>query len=84
MSKKDKLITRFLELPIDFRWDELRRLLNHFGFKESQKGKSSGSRVAFYCEGYPPILLHKPHPGKIMKHYQIKEIKSYLETEGFL
>lgn len=84
MSKKDKLLARFSGLPKDFTWSELRLILHYFGFEELQKGKTSGSRVGFYLEGYPPILLHKPHPGKILKQYQMKEIKTYLETEGFI
>lgn len=84
MSKKDKLISRFSRLPKDFSWEELTSLLTYFGFKETQKGKTSGSRVGFYLENYPPILLHKPHPGKIMKPYQLEAIKVYLEAEGFL
>jgi hypothetical protein len=25
-----------------------------------------------------PIMLHKPHPSRIMKHYQLKQIKEVL------
>ena len=84
MSKKLKLVERFTSLPKDFSWSELSSLLKLFGFEEMQMGKTSGSRARFYKAGYPPILLHKPHPGKILKEYQIKYIKEYLEEEGFL
>lgn len=84
MSKQDKLIARFSSLPKDFTWNELKALLSYLGFEEVATGKTSGSRVRFYQKDYPPILLHKPHPGKIMKAYQIKEIKNFLENEGFL
>jgi hypothetical protein len=84
MSKKEKLISRFTTLPKDFTWNELKALLESFGFEEFQAGKTSGSRVRFYQENYPPILIHKPHPGKILKLYQMKIIKEYLEIEDFL
>ena len=84
MSKRDKLIWRFLTLPKDFTWAELKALLECFGFEESNAGKTSGSRVRFYQENYTPVMIHKPHPGKILKHYQLKYIKEYLQNEGFL
>lgn len=84
MSRKDKLLVRFLTLPKDFAWLELKALLEYFGFEESQAGKTSGSRVRFYQDSYPPIMLHKPHPEKILKYYQLKYIKEYLQNEGFI
>jgi len=45
MSKKEKLIARFLGMPSDFHYDEMVKLLGHFGFEEVKKGKTSGSRV---------------------------------------
>lgn len=34
MSKKDKLIARFMSLPSDFHYNELTKLLGHYNFKE--------------------------------------------------
>lgn len=79
MSKKEKLITRFLILPSDFHYDEMVTLLAYFGFIEVKKGKTSGSRVKFENEEGVPIILHKPHPGGIMKKYQMKQVKEILE-----
>jgi hypothetical protein len=78
MSKKEKLIARFLTLPSDFHYDEVVKLLGYFGFEEVKKGKTSGSRVKFMNQQGVPILLHKPHPTGIMKHYQLKQIKEVL------
>ena len=78
MSKKSKLIDRFLRLPSDFHYDETVRLLGYFGFTEVKKGKTSGSRVKFIDEGGIGIYLHKPHPSGIMKKYQLKQIKETL------
>ncbi len=78
MSKKDKLIQRFLELPSDFYYKEMVTLLSYFGFVEVKKGKTSGSRVKFQNKINTPIILHKPHPNGIMKRYQMKQIKEVL------
>jgi hypothetical protein len=78
VSKKDKLIQRFVSLPSDFHYDEVVRLLNYFGFTEVKKGKTSGSRVKF-VSGDTIIIMHKPHPSGIMKKYQLKQIKETLK-----
>jgi hypothetical protein len=79
MSKKNKLISRFLNMPSDFHYDEMVNLLGYFGFNEVKKGKTSGSRVKFENEEEVPIILHKPHPSGIMKRYQMKQIMEILE-----
>ncbi|WP_460317661.1 type II toxin-antitoxin system HicA family toxin [Algoriphagus taiwanensis] len=53
-------------------------LLGYFDFYEVKKGKTSGSRVRFENEEGVPIMIHKPHPSGIMKHYQLKQIKEIL------
>jgi len=78
MSKKEKLIQRFLSMPSDFHYDEMVKLLGYFGFTEVKKGKTSGSRVKFENEEGIPIILHKPHPSGIMKKYQMKQINEIL------
>jgi len=78
MSKKEKLIARFLSMPSDFHYDEMVNLLGHFGFEEVKKGKTSGSRVKFEDLAGVPIMLHKPHPSGIMKMYQMRQIKEIL------
>ncbi len=47
MSKKEKLLTRLLQRPKDFSYGELKSLLNGMNYEEFNKGKTSGSRVAF-------------------------------------
>lgn len=81
MSKKDKLIARLLTKPTDFTYAELTRLLAGFGFKEETSGKTSGSRVAFINSTTKQILrLHKPHPGNILKSYQISQLIDELKN----
>ncbi len=79
MSKKDKLIARFLSMPSDFHYDEMVKLVGYFGFKEVKKGKTSGSRVKFMNGEGVPLIMHKPHPTGIMKLYQLKQVKEVLE-----
>ncbi|MFW5657522.1 MAG: type II toxin-antitoxin system HicA family toxin [Bacteroidota bacterium] len=78
MSRKEKLITRFLAMPSDFHYNEVVKLLGYFGFKELNRGKTSGSRVKFINDQGIPIMLHRPHPSGIMKQYQLKQIKEVL------
>ncbi|MCG8305892.1 MAG: type II toxin-antitoxin system HicA family toxin [Cytophagales bacterium] len=78
MSKKEKLIARFLSMPSDFHYDEMVPLLGYYGFYEVKKGKTSGSRVKFENAEGVPIILHKPHPSGIMKKYQMKQVKEIL------
>ena len=81
MTKKNKLIERFLSVPKDFTYDELKTLLRSLGYEESNLGKTSGSRVEFYNEiNYHKFKIHKPHPGKIVKHFYLKIIIEDLKS----
>lgn len=73
MSKKDKLVERLLRRPKDFHYDEAKTLLRCFGFEESNKGRTSGSRVEF-VNGDKSIMLHKPHPSGVLKSYMVKQL----------
>lgn len=84
MSRSDKLISKFKSRPSDFKWNELIRLLSDFGYHLSNNGKTGGSRRRFVHEKFGFITLHEPHPGKILKHYQVDYIISVLEKEGLL
>lgn len=81
MSEIEKLINKFLSKPKDLTWDELMKILAHFGFDEiSKKGKTGGSRVKFINDNSDIINLHKPHPGNIVKPYIIKQIIEKLKS----
>lgn len=84
MGKKDKLIKRLKSKPKDFTFEEAESLLQFFEYERSDKGKTSGSRVCFKSSKHAPILLHKPHPQKELKQYQIKDLLNILEEEGLL
>ncbi len=75
MSKQKKLLERLLSRPKDFTYQEAKTLLIQLGFVEKNKGKTSGSRVQFINNLYKiRIELHKPHPGNILRPYQIENI----------
>ncbi|MDR0794431.1 MAG: type II toxin-antitoxin system HicA family toxin [Chitinophagaceae bacterium] len=85
MAKIDKLIERLLSIPKDFTYMELAKILNHFGYIETTKGKTSGSRVMFIHEKIEtPVRLHKPHPKPILKEYVIKQIIEELKKQKFI
>jgi hypothetical protein len=85
MSKEEKLIKRLLTRPNDFTYNELRSLLSHLGYVESQSGKTSGSRVAFINENDKHIIrLHKPHPGNELKNYQLEQVIEELKARSLI
>ena len=84
MGQKEKLIQRLKAKPKDFTFDEAEALLGYLSYVRSNKGKTSGSRVMFISEEHEAILLHKPHPQKELKAYQIKQLIEVLEQEGLI
>jgi hypothetical protein len=84
MSKTEKLLQRLLSVPRDFTWEELVKLLGVFGYVELKKGKTGGSRRKFADENKNVIILHKPHPGNIVKEYAIRQIITQLKDKGYI
>lgn len=79
MSKLEKEINRLKSNPKDFTYNEAKNILNNLGFYEYNKGKTSGSRVAFINKDNIKIELHKPHPKNILKQYQINILLKLLK-----
>lgn len=84
MGKKEKLTKELKKRPKTFAYSDAESLLNYLNFVRSDKGRTSGSRVMFTNEAHGSILLHKPHPQKDLKSYQIKQLADYLEQEGLI
>ena len=80
MTKIDKLKIRLLSYPNDFTYSELTKLLLSFGYNEVQ---GTGSRVCFSRHNHK-IKLHKPHPGNILKSYQLDLVIEALESKGLI
>ena len=82
MTRSEKLISRFKANPKDFTYKELLRLLSGFGYIELQ---GSGSRVVFHSKKLNhSIKLHRPHPGNILKKYQIHLVLEELKSKDLL
>jgi hypothetical protein len=85
MSRHQKLIEKFLSCPKNFSYDELKTILRRLGYQEMEGGKTSGSRVAFHNpDTHHIIRLHKPHPARTLKEYQLDLIIEELKTRGVL
>lgn len=84
MTRKDKLIQRLKSKPKDFTWNETTSLLTGLGFVEVKTGKTGGSRRRFIGLNNVVITLHKPHPGNILKRYQVEQIIEILSGEDLI
>lgn len=82
MAKIEKLIEKLLSKPTDFTWEELIKILAHFGYRELRKGKTGGSRRRFADDENNIITLHKPHPRNILKPYTVKDVVAHLKERG--
>ncbi|MGX9847799.1 type II toxin-antitoxin system HicA family toxin [Limimaricola litoreus] len=81
MSRRERLLQRFQQVPSDFTWAEFTRLLGYFGYSVRN---SKGSRRMFEGEGLPRLYFHEPHPGNILKKYQIRDALEVLSREGLI
>lgn len=79
MGKIEKLIEKLKQKPKDFTWDEMIKVLKHFGFEQISQGKTNGSRRKFVNEKKQIISLHEPHPKNVLKSYQLAIIIDYLK-----
>jgi hypothetical protein len=84
VGQKEKLIERLKSKPKDFTFKDMETLLGFLGYTRSNKGRTSGSRVMFVSDKHPPIILHKPHPRKVLLSYQINQVIDILDQEGLL
>ncbi len=81
MTKRNKSLNRLFSKPKDFRWAELCTLLKRLGYEQIQ---GDGSRVKFFHrEKDSLIILHSPHPEKVIKSYAIKDVIENLKGAGF-
>lgn len=85
MGKHEKLTEKLLRKPKNFTFDELATVLNGFGYEEEQRGRTSGSAVAFFNKKLnDKILIHKPHPQKEVKRYVLELVIEKLKTNRFI
>lgn len=77
MSQWDKLLMRICSLSKDVRFDELRKILESYGYE--MKGTSSGSsHFTFRKAGCSPITIPKHEP---IKKVYVQMVKAVIESE---
>lgn len=84
MSKNDKALARLRAAPppSDFKWAELKGVLERLGYKLL---KGAGSRRKFYHkEKNALIICHEPHPSPDVDKGCITDVVEHLKTHGFI
>lgn len=77
MSHFDKLLQRILTLPKDVRFEELKKILEYYGYEMSNPG-TGGSHLTFRKKGCAPITIPKSSPIKVA---YVKLVKEVIERE---
>ena len=77
MSKWDKLLTRISTLSKDIRFDELRKVLESYGY-EMNAPRSGSSHYTFRKKGCMPITIPKHEP---IKRVYVEMVKQIVESE---
>ncbi len=77
MSKWDKLIARICGLSKDLRFDELRKVLESYGY-ELKAPKSGSSHYTFRKSGAVPITIPKHEP---IKKVYVEMVRQVIESE---
>lgn len=78
MSQWDKLLSRILSISNDLRFDELRKVLEYYGYKMGNPNKGS-SHYTFRKSGNNPITI--PKKTTIKKIY-VEKVKEVIEKEA--
>ncbi len=79
MAKLQKIIARLQSRPSDFTWAELKQIMQAFGYELKTSGGSG--RKFIHSDSKATLFMHEPHPGKILKAYQVKDAIHFLKQE---
>jgi len=82
MSKQQEILKRLLSKPIDFTWPELATLMKGLSY-DLQKAGGSGRKFVHSATG-STLFIHEPHPSKVLKQYQVRDVLHHLTKEGQL
>ena len=80
MTKLDKLINKILTVPKDMRFDELKKVLEKYGYKLEQP-RGGSSHYTFRKDGCEPITIPKHNPVKRVYVELVKEVVEEKENE---
>ena len=78
MSKWDKLLDKIKSLSKEVRFDELRKILESYGYTMNAP-KSGSSHYTFRKEGKSPVTIPKHEP---IKAVYVKMVKEIIESEN--
>ena len=78
MTKWDKLIAKILTLSKDLRFDELRKVLESYGY-EMHAPRGGSSHYTFRKPGCQPITIPKHEP---IKKVYIEMVRQIVESEA--
>lgn len=85
MSKAEKLLSKLLQCPtpMDFRWEELEKILFSLGYEKRTGGKTGGSRRTFWNKNSEHIIkLHERHGSDPIKPKALKAVIDSLTEVG--
>lgn len=77
MSQWDKLLSKIYSLSKDMRFDELRRVLQYYGY-EMKTPKGGSSHYTFRKPGCMPITIPKHEP---IKKVYVQMVREIVESE---
>ena len=77
MSRWDKLLSRICSLSKDIRFDELRKVLESFGY-EMHEPRGGSSHCTFRKAGCQPITIPRHEP---IKRVYVEMVKQIVENE---
>lgn len=77
MSKWDKLLARICKLSKDIRFDELRKVLESYGYMMNSP-RTGSSHYTFRKQGCQPITIPKNEP---IKRVYIEMVRQVVESE---
>ncbi len=78
MSAWDKLIMRILSLTNDMRFDELKKVLEAYGY-EMRSPRGGSSHMTFRKPGCAPITIPKHEP---IKKIYVQMVRDVVESEA--
>ena len=78
MSSWDKLLSRILSLSNDLRFDELKKVLEQYGYSAHQPRRGS-SHYTFRKPGCMPITIPKHEP---IKKVYVEMVREIVESEA--
>jgi predicted RNA binding protein YcfA (HicA-like mRNA interferase family) len=84
MSKYTKALAKLCTKPppADLKWDELRAILEHLGYRLL---KGAGSRRKFYHEQKDALIIcHCPHPSPNVDKGCVADVVTHLKKHGFI